>query len=57
MQFKANFFVVAALVAAALATTVPEVKNAIQAATTQTRVLDSAIDKLPNIAVSVYLSL
>ena len=57
MQFKANLFVVAALVATTLATTVSDVKNTIRAVSTQTQELNNAIDKLPHVAVSVYFSL
>ena len=57
MQFKANFYLVAALVGTTLATTIFDAENAIRTATTQTRDLDSTIDRLPIARVEVYLSL
>ena len=57
MQFKATFYLVATLVGTTLATTVFDVENAIRTATTHTRDLVSAIDRLPIARVEVYLSL
>ena len=57
MQFKATFYIVAALVATTLVTNIFDVKDSIQTLTIQAQELDNAINKLPNVAVSVRLSL